>query len=115
MATKRKAKAEDRTIDLFTGKTVAEALEAEALEAAETRSSAPRDVVLEAEDGAIRWLGLDVFHRGDDVKVAVHKKGHAVLILVSTTRDGVPYGTATLKLSKQQWDKLRSICNQGDK
>lgn len=74
----------------------------------EARPSGPRDIVQEAEDGAIRWLGLDAFHEGDDVRLAMHPKGHGVLVFISTRR-GEPYGTTTLKVSRQQIDKLKKI------
>lgn len=103
-----------RTIGIFTGKTPIE--EAEALvreEAGNERQAGPRDVVAEAEDCAIRWLGLDVFHHGDDVRVAVHPEGHAVLLLVSTGgRLGAPYGTTTIKMSRAQWAKLKRLARE---
>jgi hypothetical protein len=108
-----------RTISLFSGKTVIEEaehlLEVDAADLAETQARAirtghPFEMVHEAEDAAVRWLGLDVFHEGDDLKVAVHPKGHAVLVLVRTTgTPGLPYGTATIKLSRAQWAKLKTI------
>lgn len=108
-----------RTISLFSGKTVLEEaealLEVDAADLAETeeraqRTGHPFEMVHCAEETAIRWLGLDVFHEGDDVKVAVHPKGHAVLVLVRTSGpSGNPYGTASVKLSKAQWDKLRML------
>ena len=70
MASRKKDPAALRTIGLFTGKTVME--EAAALaeeEAPEQREAGPRDIESEAEECAIRWLGLDAFHEGDDIKV----------------------------------------------
>ena len=106
--------AELRTINLFSGKTVLEEAEqiAHEEEAMESRPEGPRDLVTEAEDGAIRWLGMDAFNEGDDVKVAVHKGGHAVVVLVSATASG-PYGTSTFKLSRKQWTKLRALVKEG--
>jgi hypothetical protein len=100
-----------RTIGLFNGgKAMLE--EAEDLAADEVdaeRLDGPRDLVAEAEEGAIRWLGLDAFHTGDDVKVATHKAGHAVLVLIDTTKSGEAYATRTFKLSKAQWSKLKTL------
>ena len=99
-----------RTMDLFSGKTILEEAEAIAHEEHEAtaRQAGPRDIVEEAEECAVRWLGLDAFHEGDDIKIAVHDKGHAVMVLVSATPHG-PYGTNTIKLSRGQWRKLRSL------
>ncbi len=95
-----------RTIDIFTGRTPLETAEDMAREEASSqRLEGPRDLIHEAEDCAIRWLGLDAFHEGDDIKVAVHPAGHAVIVLVST-RGNAPYGTSTIKLSRAQWKKL---------
>ena len=106
-----------RTISLLTGKTPLE--EAEDLvreESTETRDPGPRDIVAEGEEAAIRWLGMDVFHEGDDVRVAVNpKNGTAVLMLVSTTKPlGVPYGVSTHKLSRAQWNKLKRLAREED-
>ena len=108
-----------RTISLFSGKTVLEeavqTLEDDAADLAETeareqRTGHPFEMVHEAEKTAVRWLGLDAFHEGDDVKVAVHPQGHAVLILVRTYGPlGGPYGTVSVKLSRAQWSKLREL------
>jgi hypothetical protein len=103
-----------RTLGLFTGKTVLE--EAETIleeEAKVSKTGDPRDMVNAAEETAMRWLGLDAFHEGDDIKLAVHAKGHAVLVLVNTSR-GQPYGTITLKLTKTQWSKLKQLAREGD-
>lgn len=111
---KRKAPAELRTIGLYSGLTPLE--EAERLakeEASEVRPDGPRDIVGEAEDCAIRWLGMDAFHEGDDVKVAVHSAGHAVIVLVRATKNGAPYHTTTFKLSRDQWTKLKALARDG--
>ena len=103
-----------RTISFLTGKTPIE--EAEDLareELPDQRDDGARDLVAEGEDAAIRWLGLDAFHEGDDVRIAIAPNGTAVLMLVSTTKPlGVPYGVSTLKLSRQQWSKLRKLCRE---
>lgn len=99
-----------RTIGMFSGKTMLE--EAESLaadELQEERPDGPRDLVAEAEDGAIKWLGLDAFHSGDDIKIATHKAGHAVIVLVNTTPKNEVYATRTFKLSAPQWKKLRKL------
>jgi hypothetical protein len=104
-----------RTVDLFTGKTPLEEAEHIALEEEDRteRIGDPLALVERAESTAVTWLGLDVFHEGDDVKVAVHPKGHAVIVLVSTSgKDGKPYGTTTIKLSRAQWSKLKSLARQ---
>ncbi len=106
-----------RTVSMFTGKTPLEEAEDFAREEDDTeRPDTPRDMVTEAEDCSIRWLGLDVFHEGDDVRVAVHAKGHAVIMLVRTVPSGVPggsaYGTTTFKLSRAQWTKLKKLVRE---
>jgi hypothetical protein len=94
---------------MFTGRTALEQVSDELQESApQERDSSPRDLVAEGEDCAVRWLGMDVFHEGDDIKVAVHKAGHAVLVLVSEHM-GAPCSVRTIKLSKDQWKKLREI------
>lgn len=110
MVSRKKAHAELRTLGLFTGKTVLEEAE-DALreEEAEQKTGDPTAMVEAAESAAIRWLGMDAFHEGDDVKVAVHPAGHAVLILVRTAPKGAPYSTVTLKLSRAQWAKLKGL------
>lgn len=112
---KKKDPASLRTIGLFTGKTPleeAESLAYEVDELEEAREGGPRDIVRESEDCAVRWLGLDAFAVGDDVKVAVHPKGHAVMMLVSTVKSGAAYGTSTIKLSRAQWSKLKTIVKE---
>lgn len=97
------------TLDLFTGKTVLE--EAEQLvaeEASPKKSGDPTAMVENAEECAVRWLGQDAFYEGDDVRVALHQSGAAVMVLIST-RGNAPYGTRTFKLTRQQWAKLRQI------
>ena len=112
MSRKKPDPAALRTISFLTGLTPIE--EAEALVrdvATEERPDGPRDLIAEGEDAAIRWLGLDVFHQGDDVRVAEHPtNGSAVLMLISTTKPlGVPYGVSTHKLSRAQWTKLKRL------
>ncbi len=103
-----------RTRDLFTGRTALEEAEAEARDMApEIRADVPRNLVTEAEDCAVRWLGMDVFHEGDDIKVAVHHAGHAVMVLVDThPPGGAPCSTRTIKLSRAQWAKLKTIVGE---
>jgi hypothetical protein len=119
MASRKRDAAAARTLSLFTRLTPLEEAAAELeggaadladAEARERRTGHPFEMVHEAEKTAVRWLGLDVFHEGDDVKVAVHRDGHAVLVLVRTTgAANAPYGTVNVKLSKAQWSKLRNI------
>lgn len=114
----RKKKADPaalRTLGLFSKKTVLE--EAEALVLEEQPDAArgfknPLEMVEHGEETAVTWLGLDAFHEGDDVRVAVHPGGHAVLMLVRTNYAG-PYGTSLIKLSKAQFQKLRKILQDG--
>ena len=120
--TKKKDPAALRTLSLFSGKTVLEEAadqlveEARVIEQEERAERAFKDptaMAEHAEETAVRWLGLDAFHEGDDVKVAVHKGGHAVLVFVRTTGpENVACSTATFKLSKQQWAKLKSLCKE---
>lgn len=106
-----------RTIDLFSRKTkieeVEDQLREEEIQEEERTARAysdPTAMAEHAEETAIRWLGLDSFHEGDDVKVAVHPAGHAVLILVHTCGPNkAAYATQTLKLSRDQWKKLKSL------
>ncbi len=112
MASRKKDPAALRTISLFSGKTTLEEAEHELVEEApEQRSNNPLVMVERSEETAIRWLGLDVFHEGDDVKVAVHPKGHAVLLIVRTDKGG-PFHTASIKLSKVQWSKLKALARE---
>ena len=109
---RKKDSATARTLSLFSGKTVLEEAEVELGDVApDERTGHPLEMVKTAEDTAIRWLGLDVFHDGDDIKVAVHPNGTAVLVIVRTNASG-PYGTATIKLSRVQWAKLRAIVTE---
>lgn len=112
MGSRKKDPAVLRMLDIFTRKTPLETAEDMANEEARSpeRPAGPRDLVEEAEEGAIRWLGLDVFHEGDDIKVAVHRAGHAALVLVSVNASG-PYGTSTIKLSRSQWAKLKRLAS----
>lgn len=118
MASKKKVPADLRTIDMFSGRTKLDEIKekeqaAEEVVEEEERTAKAEDLrtlAEKAEDCAIRWLGLDAFHEGDDIKVAVHPEGHAVLVLVSTHGPKkVPYGTTTLKLSRDQWEKLKAL------
>lgn len=124
MASRKKDPAALRTLSIFTRRTpleeVADELEADADDLAESVAAgraAKNPLAMEehAEDAAIRWLGLDVFHEGDDIKVAVHPKGHAVLVLVRKTVVGSPYSTATIKLSRAQWSKLKQLAREDGK
>lgn len=112
--TRRKPPAEDRTIDLFTGKTKTE--EAEDLvreeEFFEERPDGPRDLKAEAMIGAESWTKLDGVnpdHAGDDLRLLVSSKGHAIMVLSNTTKRGEVYGTRTILISKKQFDKLRKL------
>jgi len=109
---KKKDPAALRTISFLTGKTPLEEAEEALLEEQPIeRIGHPLDMVPSAERTAIRWLGLDIFHEGDDVKIAEHPtNGSAVLILVRASVAGTPYSTATIKLSAQQYAKLRQLC-----
>jgi len=115
MASKKKVPADLRTIDMFSGRTKLDEIKEkeqaaeEVIEEEERTATVADDRTLSerAEDTAIRWLGLDAFHEGDDVKVAVHPEGHAVVVLVNTHGPmKAPYGTQTFKLSRDQWRKL---------
>jgi hypothetical protein len=112
---KKRSAAELRTIDIFTGKTRLEEAEDMAREEDPMSGAAggTRDIVLEAEEGAIRWLGLDAFAEGDDIKVAVHQAGHAVVVLVRADAKGGARATVTFKLSRTQWSKLRRLVQGG--
>jgi hypothetical protein len=104
-----------RTLSLFSGKTALEEAELELQGAellpSEEKTGDPLAMVERQERTAITWLGLDAFHEGDDIRVAVHEKGHAVLMLVRANAGG-PYHTATFKLSRHQWDKLKSLARE---
>lgn len=110
--------AELRTVDMFTGKTPIEAAEEmlreEEPEIRDTSGRAPTEIVEMAEDAAIRWLGMDCFHEGDDIKIAVHPKGHAVVMLIRTTKGthGPAYHSVDFKLSRQQWAKLKKLVRE---
>lgn len=111
---KKKDPAQLRTLGLFTGKTPLGEAELELEEIApEERTGDPRDMVNTAEETAVRWLGLDAFNEGDDVKVAVHPKGHAVLVFVrSGGPNGAPFHTATFKMSAKMWSKLKQLARE---
>lgn len=119
MGARKKDPAALRTLSLFSGKTPLEEaqslIEVDAADLAETEARAQRtghpfEMVHEAEKTAVRWLGLDAFHEGDDIKVLEHRDGHAVLVIVRTTGSaGAPYGVVNIKLSKAQWSKLRRL------
>jgi len=124
LASRKKDPAVLRTLSLFSGKTPLEEaqalVEVDAADLAETeerakRTGHPFEMVHEAEKTAVRWLGLDAFHEGDDVKVAEHRDGHAVLVLVRTGGPaGAPYGAVNIKLSKAQWSKLKRLARGGE-
>ena len=118
MASRKKSDADLRTVDMFSGRTKLEELaekeeKASASLEEEERTEKAIDLRTQterAEDCAIRWLGLDAFHEGDDIKVAVDAAGHAVIVLVATYGpEKVPYGTSTFKLSRDQWEKLKTL------
>ncbi len=115
MASKKKVPADLRTIDMFSGRTKLDEIKEkeqaaeEVIEEEERTATVADDRTLgeRAEDTAIRWLGLDAFHEGDDIKISVHPEGHAVVVLASTfgPKKAI-YGTSTFKLSRDQWCKL---------
>ena len=70
-----------------------------------------RAMVEREEDAAIRWLGMDMFHEGDDVRLALHPKGHGVLMIVRVM-NGAPYSTANIKLSRVQVQKLAQFMKE---
>ena len=47
------------------------------------------------------------------IKVAVHRAGHAVLVIVRKSPIGAPQSTATIKLSRVQWSKLKQLAREG--
>lgn len=119
MASRKKADpAALRTIGLFTGRTVLEEAEVSLFvpdEPDAERHGHPLDMVPRAESTAVRWLGMDVFHEGDDIKVALHPhNGTAVIVLVRAPVQGAPHSTATFKLSRVQWAKLKELA-RGEK
>ena len=109
---KKVAPAELRTIGLFSGLTpleeaanVATADEAK-LPPADRSYAGTRDALVSS---AIRWLGLDLFaDDGDDVTLAVHPQGHAVLNVTHGGK-GCPGRTTQVKLSPQHVKKLREL------
>lgn len=116
MASRKKDPAALRTIGLFTGKTQLEEAEGLLDEEEEQEGQGhqqPRDIVAEAEQAAPRWLGLDVFHEGDDVKVFT-RNGRAIIVLVDTSKskDGGAYATRSFGLSRSQWSKLRALVRE---
>ena len=114
MTRKKRDPAQLRTLGLFSGMTPLEEAERELHEeAGDVRSDEPRDLSADAESTAIRWLGSDVFHEGDDIKVAVHRMGHAVVVLVYADVNGGARSTVQLKLSKAQWTKLKRLALEG--
>ena len=117
MAARKKSPAALRKLSLFSGKTVLEEAEQQLHEETEqiARDKNPLAIVEHAEETAIRWLGLDAFHTGDDVKLALHADGHGVLILIRTTREGAVYNSSTVKLSKGQVTKLFALAREAQK
>jgi hypothetical protein len=103
-----------RTPDLFTGKTKLEEIEALALEehVPVVRISDPTAIADQAQKTAVRWLGLDAFHEGDDVALALHEDGHGVLVLVAKARDGTERASVTVKLSRAQVMKLAQLSGE---
>jgi hypothetical protein len=99
---------------MFTGRTALE--EASTLLEAEDhgdRKPPPvRDIVHEAEELAVRWLGMEQHHDGDDIKIAEHKGGAAVILLIDTQKssNGSAYATRQFRLSRAQYKKLRQLC-----
>ncbi len=115
MGARKKSPAALRTIDIFTGKTALEeasTLLAEPEDAKEAaRELAPRDMIMEAEEIAVRWLGMEQHHEGDDIKIAEHPAGHAVIVLIDTTKstNGSAYATRQFRLSRAQYKKLKGL------
>jgi hypothetical protein len=115
MVSRKKAPADMRTVDLFTGKTKLE--EVEDMLAEEAANDAPKERLagnerFEQEETAIRWLGLDAFDTaGDDCRVALGKSG-AVLMLIDSAPDGNVRAMREFKLSTKQWKKLCSLTKE---
>jgi hypothetical protein len=103
-----------RTPDLFTGKTKLEEIEDMVVEEQEpvVRASDPTAIADQAQKAAVRWLGLDAFHEGDDVALALHEDGHGVLVLVAKAKDGTERASVTVKLSKTQVRKLKTLAQE---
>jgi hypothetical protein len=113
VASRKKLPADMRTVGLFSGKTKQEEVEdmVREEEAAAPRRGDPTAMKEHAEQNAIRWLGLDSFHEGDDVSLALHPKGHGVLILTAV-KNGKPYRTIQMKVTKDQVKKLKIIAKE---
>lgn len=103
-----------RTPDMFTGKTKLEEIEDMALEeqVPVVRASDPAAIAEQAQKSAVRWLGLDAFHEGDDVALALHEDGHGVLVFVHKAKDGTERSSANFKLSRAQVQKLKIIAQE---
>jgi hypothetical protein len=106
----KRARADLRTPDMFTGKTKLEEVEDMVHEeqASQIRRGDPTAIADNARKSAVRWLGLDAFHEGDDVNLALHEDGHGVLVLVRTKGDQA-YASAQVKLSRAQVQKLKKL------
>ena len=105
-----------RTPDLWTGKTKQEEVEdmlAEEDELAQPKEERKRlEPRLAQEAGVTRWLGLTPGPSyADDIRIAVHPKGHAVVMLINTSR-GEPYSTREIMLSRHQWTKLVKLVRE---
>jgi hypothetical protein len=96
-----------RTVDMFSGKTKLEEVEALlADEAPAERPEGPRDLVAEHQASLPTWLGLDTLDvAGDDLVLVIAPKGHGVLQVIG------PRGSSVreLGLSRKQIQKLRTI------
>lgn len=113
MASRKKSPAKERTLGLFNGGlTLAEEAERSAREEAITIKGATDrshdGARKDAMDLAVRWLGLDMFEDGDDVMLAIGKRGDAVLIATRSSKHG-PSHQAHIRLSPKQLEKLRQI------
>ena len=101
-----------RTPDLWTGKTKAQEVEDMLAEETEQPVKTRIEPKLAQEHGVTRWLGLTPGPSyADDIRIAVHPKGHAVVMLINTSR-GEPYSTREIMLSRHQWTKLVKLVRE---
>lgn len=103
-----------RTLGIFTGLTPIEEAERELREEA---ASEVKDRSYDAsKQGAIRdtiqWLGMDMFEDGDDVMLALGKRGDAVLMIIRGKPGAPPSHQAQVRLSPKQLAKLKQLVKQ---
>jgi hypothetical protein len=101
-----------RTLGIFTGLTPIEEAERELAE--ETAPNELKDRSYDgAKQGAIRdailWLGMDMFEDGDDIMLAVGRRGDGVLLIVTGKPGETPSHQAQVRLSPKQLAKLKRI------